>query len=161
LDAAAGQYRVHKRTDLCAEHLGAAIQAITAWARDEGLEGEVTVLAVDLSESGQPAPAWDRNSLAFATIPISPLSTSGGRVYPRASAPVDNMQADTSKATEATSPKNDPPNRSAIWRAALSPVSMSDCARSARLNWASGRPGRQQYREVRALGEHHAAAVTA
>src|SRR5438094_4673803 len=45
LDATAGQYRVHKRTDLCAEHLGAAIQAITAWAHDEGLRGEVTVFA--------------------------------------------------------------------------------------------------------------------
>jgi hypothetical protein len=161
LDATAGQYRVHKRTDLCAEHLGAAIQAITAWARDEGLRGEVTVLAIDLSGSGAVTPAWDISSLAFATIPITPFTASGGQSCPRVYPPMNTSKADTNEDTGGTSQEDGPPSRSAPWPNALSPVSMADRARSARLNWASARPARQQYREVRTLGEHHAAAVPA
>jgi hypothetical protein len=161
LDAIAGQYRVHKRTDLCAEHLGAAIQAITAWAHDEGLRGEVTVLAIDLSGSGAVTPAWDRSSLAFATIPITPFGTSAGHACPRVYPLMDTSRADTSQETRGTSQEDGPPSRSAPWPHALSPVSLADRARSARLNLASGRPARQQYREVRTLGEHHAAPVAA
>jgi hypothetical protein len=74
---------------------------------------------------------------------------------------MDTSQADICEEAGGTSQEDGPPSRSAPWPNALSPVSLADRARSARLNWTSGRPARQQYREVRTLGEHHAAAVTA
>jgi hypothetical protein len=142
LEAATGEYHVHKRTDLCAEHLGAAIQAITAWARDQGLHGEVTVLAIDLPDSAQTASAWSRSSLAFATIALSPPP------------PGEEPPAEASQPASATLRENGPPGRSAPpSQAVVSPVSLADSARGARLNWASGCRHGQHYRELRGLGD--------
>lgn len=71
LIAAAGRRCVHTHTELCAEHLGGTVQAIAAWARDQGLKGEVTVLAIDPPNTGQASPSRSRNGLAFGTIPLS------------------------------------------------------------------------------------------
>lgn len=71
VEAVAGQRCVRTRTELCAQHVGATIQALTAWARDQGLTGEVTVLAIDLPDPGQAVPAWGRSGLAFSTIKLS------------------------------------------------------------------------------------------
>jgi hypothetical protein len=53
LEAYAGRRPVARHAELCAEHLGDAVHALAAWARDQGLEGKVTVLAVDQLGSGQ------------------------------------------------------------------------------------------------------------
>jgi len=53
LEAAAGRRPVRRHAELCAEHLGDTVQALAAWARDRGLEGKVTVLAVDQPARGQ------------------------------------------------------------------------------------------------------------
>jgi hypothetical protein len=70
VEAAAGCRFVHATTELCAEHLG-DIHAMTVWAREQGLHGQLTVLAIDLPPAGQAAPAG-RNGLVFETIPLSP-----------------------------------------------------------------------------------------
>lgn len=72
LEATAGDRRVCRRAELCAQHLGNAVQALAAWARDEGLEGQVTVLAIDLPTPGQVPPAWARRGFAFGAIPLNP-----------------------------------------------------------------------------------------
>jgi hypothetical protein len=72
LEATAGHLCVRQRAELCADHLGSTVHALAAWARREGLDGEVTVLAIDLPGPGQSSPAWGRSGLAFATIPIHP-----------------------------------------------------------------------------------------
>jgi hypothetical protein len=48
-EGSAGQRPVVRAVGLCAGHLGDAVQDLTAWARERGYEGTVTVLAV-----GQP-----------------------------------------------------------------------------------------------------------
>ncbi|HEY2285672.1 MAG TPA: hypothetical protein VGH88_08010 [Streptosporangiaceae bacterium] len=73
---AVGRRHVRRQAELCAEHLGTAA-ALAAWAREEGLEGEVTVLAIE-----QPAPGQPENrarlagrvhcGLAFGTITVGP-----------------------------------------------------------------------------------------
>jgi hypothetical protein len=40
------------QTELCAQHLGGSVQALSAWAREQGLEGKVTILAIDQPERG-------------------------------------------------------------------------------------------------------------
>jgi hypothetical protein len=50
-EGSAGQRPVVRAVGLCAGHLGDAVQDLTAWARERGYEGTVTVLAV-----GQPPP---------------------------------------------------------------------------------------------------------
>jgi hypothetical protein len=67
---------VRRQAELCAEHLGTAA-ALAAWAREQGLEGQVTVLAID-----QPAPGQADNlarpddrvhcGFAFGAIPLNP-----------------------------------------------------------------------------------------
>jgi hypothetical protein len=68
LEAAAGARSVLKRTELCAHHLGDTVYELATWAHDQGLEGQVTVLAVD-------QPRLPHNSttceLAFGAIPIA------------------------------------------------------------------------------------------
>jgi hypothetical protein len=74
LEAAVGRRLVRRHAGLCADHLGDTVQALAAWARDHGLEGKVTVLAIDRPARGQPAsPArpGDRG-FAFGTIMLSP-----------------------------------------------------------------------------------------
>jgi hypothetical protein len=73
---AAGCRPVHRQAELCAEHLGTAA-ALAAWAREEGLEGQVTVLAIDQPAPGQAgrlARPDDRVhcGFAFGSIPLNP-----------------------------------------------------------------------------------------
>jgi len=77
LEAVAGNRPVRRHAALCADHLGDAVQALAAWARERGLEGKVTVLAVDQPEPGQPppgAPPGDQPGygFVFATISLNP-----------------------------------------------------------------------------------------
>ena len=69
-EATAGHRWVRTRTELCAHHLGGTVQALTAWARAQGLNGEVTVLAIDLPDPSQSA-AWGRSGLAFGSIAVT------------------------------------------------------------------------------------------
>jgi hypothetical protein len=73
---AAGGRPVRRQAELCAEHLGTAA-ALAAWARERGLRGQVTVLAIDQRAPGQaggPADPDDRvrGGFAFGTIPLNP-----------------------------------------------------------------------------------------
>jgi hypothetical protein len=73
---AAGGRPVHRQAELCAEHLGTAA-ALAAWARERGLQGQVTVLAIDQRGPGQAdsaAPPDDRVhcGFAFGAIPLNP-----------------------------------------------------------------------------------------
>lgn len=73
---AAGRRPVRRQAELCAEHLGAAA-ALAAWAREQGLEGQVTVLAIDQPAPGQAnhlARPDDRVhcGFAFGIIPLNP-----------------------------------------------------------------------------------------
>jgi hypothetical protein len=66
---------VHQHAELCAEHLG-TVQAMAAWAREQGLEGKVTVLAIEQAVPGHtPGPArpgaWAQCGFAFGTILLS------------------------------------------------------------------------------------------
>jgi hypothetical protein len=70
LEAAAGCRPVRQTTELCAEHLG-DIHAMAAAAREQGLLGQLTVLAIDRAAGGPPA-AGVRNGLVFDTIPLRP-----------------------------------------------------------------------------------------
>jgi hypothetical protein len=77
LEATAERCLVRRHAELCVEHLGDAVQAMTAWARSQGLEGKVTVLAIDQPPPGQaPSPALpgDRApcGFAFGTILLDP-----------------------------------------------------------------------------------------
>ena len=70
-------FSLRRHAELCVEHLGDAVQAMTAWARGQGLEGKVTVLAIDQPPPGQaPSPAlpggWAPSGFAFGTILLDP-----------------------------------------------------------------------------------------
>jgi hypothetical protein len=73
---AAGRRPVRRQAELCAEHLGTAA-ALAAWAREQGLEGQVTVLVIDqpalgqadnLARQGEPV----HGGFAFGAIPLNP-----------------------------------------------------------------------------------------
>jgi hypothetical protein len=73
---AAARRPVHRSAELCAEHLGTAA-ALAAWAREQGLDGQLTVLAIDQpapSPAGRRACAGDRvhRGFAFGAIPLNP-----------------------------------------------------------------------------------------
>jgi hypothetical protein len=70
LEAAAGTRHVLRRAALCAHHLGDSVYALAAWAHDQGLQGEVTVLAIDQPAAAHSFPAWRRCELVFGAIPI-------------------------------------------------------------------------------------------
>lgn len=72
LEATGGRRYVRTRTELCADHLGNAVQELATWAREQGLHGEVTVFAIDLPGASQPSPEWGRSGLLFGTIPLRP-----------------------------------------------------------------------------------------
>jgi hypothetical protein len=63
---------------LCADHLGDTVQALTAWARGQGLAGKVTVLAIDQPVAGQAGNSATRpgdhvlRGFAFSTILLNP-----------------------------------------------------------------------------------------
>ena len=73
---AAGRRPVRRQAELCAEHLGTAA-ALAAWARERGLQGQVTVLAIDQRAAG-PADRtarrddWVPSGFAFGVIPLNP-----------------------------------------------------------------------------------------
>lgn len=78
LEATTGLQQIHAITELCARHLGDAVQDLATWARREGLHGELTILAV-----GPPAPRHQAansgtqdgqlpTSFAFSTIQLDP-----------------------------------------------------------------------------------------
>jgi len=67
LEAAAGGRPVRRHAELCAEHLGGTVHALTTWANDRGLRGEVTVLAIDRPAGDHAAPGG-RIGFVFSTI---------------------------------------------------------------------------------------------
>jgi hypothetical protein len=73
LEAAAGCRAVSRNAELCAEHLGCTVQSLASWAREQGLEGKVTVLVIDQPAGGLAASPglpgdWVRRGFAFGTI---------------------------------------------------------------------------------------------
>jgi hypothetical protein len=46
------------------------VYALAAWAHDQGLEGQVTVLAIDRATPTQKSSAWGKCDLAFGAISI-------------------------------------------------------------------------------------------
>jgi hypothetical protein len=68
LEAAAGDRLVRTHAELCAEHLGGSVHALTTWASDRGLRGEVTVLAIDRPGADDDAPPGGRIGFLFSTI---------------------------------------------------------------------------------------------
>jgi hypothetical protein len=77
LEAAVGRRPVRRHAELCAEHLGHTVQALATWAREQGLDGKVTVLAIDQPPPGQAdslARPDDRVhcGFAFGTIRLNP-----------------------------------------------------------------------------------------
>ena len=76
--AATGRRPVRRHAELCAEHLGDTVQALATWARSQGLEGKVTVLAIDQPAPGQAdsSARQDNNRVhsgfAFGTIQLNP-----------------------------------------------------------------------------------------
>lgn len=78
-EGSAGQRPVVRAVGLCAGHLGDAVQALTAWARERGYEGTVTVLAVGEPPPQRPAghhPAGPGRRLAsdfaFGSVLVGP-----------------------------------------------------------------------------------------
>jgi hypothetical protein len=64
---------VRRYAELCADHLGDTVHALAAWAREQGFQGKVTVLAIDQpapSQADSPALPGDRTlrGFAFGTI---------------------------------------------------------------------------------------------
>jgi hypothetical protein len=96
LEATGGHRKVRTRTELCAQHLGQAVQSLAAWARDQGLEGNVTVLAIEPPILGQTASAWSSRGLAFGSIPLSgwpdPPARAGVRTLARSAARISCLQ---------------------------------------------------------------------
>jgi len=75
LKAQVGLLPVHRNVELCADHLGAMVQSLTAWARREGLtRGQVTVLAIDpdysLRAADQAFPRTLSRAFEFGAIPL-------------------------------------------------------------------------------------------
>ncbi len=89
LEAITGTEQVLASTDVCATHLGDAVQNLATWAQQASVRGQVIVLAIGGPEPGCPAaiagPA-DRQmptSFAFSVIPIDPLTTNSAPGYRR------------------------------------------------------------------------------
>jgi hypothetical protein len=65
--------RVRRRTEACASHLGAMVQAMTIWAREQELaDGDLTILTINpssgASRPGQPHSDTQTSGLVFSTI---------------------------------------------------------------------------------------------
>ncbi|MEP7023226.1 MAG: hypothetical protein ABJB47_05315 [Actinomycetota bacterium] len=71
LEAVKGRRCVLQRAELCAEHLGGTVQALTDWAHDRGLEGKLTVLAIDRLVPGRARPLAGRLGFVFSTIQLA------------------------------------------------------------------------------------------
>jgi hypothetical protein len=80
LEATVGPREVLASTEVCARHLGDAVQGLTVWAQEVGMQGEVTVLAIGGSEPCSEAGGADDlvgqmpSSFAFGIITIAPLA---------------------------------------------------------------------------------------
>lgn len=82
LEATAGSLPIHATTDLCARHLGSAVQDIAALARAHKLRGQLTILVIDrptLSPAAGAERAGDRlpTAFPFSTISLDPGAVSG------------------------------------------------------------------------------------
>jgi hypothetical protein len=66
LETTAGPRQTRVITELCACHLGEAAQALAAWARAQGLSGQLTVLAIGQPPLRQPADPTDQFTTGFA-----------------------------------------------------------------------------------------------
>jgi hypothetical protein len=91
LEATAGLHEILANTEVCARHLGDAVQSLTLWAQQTGVQGEVTVLAIGAPEPYTNAcgpSELDRkipSSFAFGVITVAPQagdSPSGYRQVP-------------------------------------------------------------------------------
>jgi hypothetical protein len=78
IEATAGHRTIRTSTEVCAEHLGDTVQALTTWARQQGLRGHLTVLATGQPGSrhaaspGTPPGAALPSGFAFSTIALDP-----------------------------------------------------------------------------------------
>ena len=80
LEATVGSLPIHATADLCAQHLGSAVQDIAAWARTHELRGQLTILVIDrptVSHAAGAERAGDRLPTAF---PFSAISLGAGAV---------------------------------------------------------------------------------
>ena len=82
LEATAGSLQIYATTELCAQHLGSAVQDIAARARAHKLRGQLTILVIDrptLSHAAGPGRPGDQlpTALPFSAIPLGPSAVSG------------------------------------------------------------------------------------
>jgi hypothetical protein len=82
LEATAGSLQIHVTTDLCARHLGSAVQDIAALACEHKLRGQLTILVIDrpaLSHVARAGRPGERLPIAFpfSAIPLGPDAVSG------------------------------------------------------------------------------------
>jgi hypothetical protein len=78
IEATAGHRIIRTSTEVCAEHLGDTVQALIAWARQQGLHGHLTVLPTathgtrDPASPDTPPGAALPSGFAFSTITLDP-----------------------------------------------------------------------------------------
>ena len=82
IDATAGSRHVLTSAEMCAQHLGCSVNALTAWARDQRLEGQLTVFAINHANADQPHAASATGDFAFSVIKL----VAGGETVPPQSA---------------------------------------------------------------------------
>ncbi len=78
IDATAGSRHVLTSAAMCAQHLGCSVNALTAWARDQRLEGRLTVFAINHANADQPHAASATGDFAFSVIQL----VAGGETVP-------------------------------------------------------------------------------
>ena len=89
LEAITGTQQILANTDVCAIHLGDAVQNLTTWAQQTNVRGQVIVLAIGGPDPGRlagTAGSGERQmptSFAFSVIPIDPLATNSAPGYRR------------------------------------------------------------------------------
>lgn len=75
LEATAGTRAVIRDARVCGEHLGDAVRELTAWAHEQRLRGQLTLLVIDGPGDGQrgdASPAGLPAGFAFAAITLDP-----------------------------------------------------------------------------------------
>ena len=82
IDATAGGRHVRASAKMCAEHLGNCVHALAAWGRSQGLQGRVTVFAINHPAASQPHTAPAAEGFAFAVIELTAASEAVPRVAP-------------------------------------------------------------------------------
>jgi hypothetical protein len=80
LDATAGSLQIHATTDLCARHLGSAVQDIAARARMHKLRGQLTILVIDRPTLSHAAGAGRAGDQLPAAFPFSAIALGPGAV---------------------------------------------------------------------------------